>query len=119
MLVITKLKKLILVHLLIYLVPKNKINLSKYLKGIYEKERIFEDIKTSKENDLMLGFRLIEGIDIDVFNKKYNDDLLNRDIIKELINDKYLEVVNNHLRCNSKYLYLENYFLEKIIDSEL
>lgn len=97
----------------------NTKNLSKYLKGIYEKEKVFEDIKTNKENDLILGLRMIDGINIDIFNKKYDDDLLSRDIIKELIDGKYLEVVDNHLRCSDKYLYLENYFLEKIIGSEL
>ena len=97
----------------------NTKNLSKYLKGKYEQERVFEDIKTRKENDLILGLRMTEGIDIDIFNKKYDDDLLDREVILGLLDDGYLEVVNNHLRCVDKYLYLENYFLERIIDSEL
>ena len=97
----------------------NTKNLSKYLDGIYEKERVFEDIKTRKENDLILGLRMTRGIDINLFNKKYDDDLLNKNIIKKFINEGYLEVVDNKLRCVDKYLYLENYFLEKIIDSEL
>ena len=59
------------------------------------------------------------GIKISDYNKKYNDDLLAKDIIKELINNGYLEMVNDHLRCNKDYLYLENYFLEKIIGSDL
>ena len=62
---------------------------------------------------------MIECINIDKFNKKYNDDLLNRDIIKELIDNDYLMVNNNYIMCNKKYLYLENYILEKIIGSEL
>ena len=97
----------------------NTKNLSKYLSGIYEEIREYEDIDINKENDLILGLRLVEGIDIDIFNKKYKDDLLNKEIIKELIDNKYLEVVNNKLRCNDKYLYIENSILEKIMDSEL
>ena len=97
----------------------NTKNMHKYLDGNYEDNRICENIDTCKENDLILGLRLVDGIDIDSFNSRYNDDLLNREIIKELVDDDYLEIVKGNLRCKSKYLYLENYFLEKIIGSEL
>ena len=97
----------------------NTKNMSKYLKGNFIDRNEYEDINIQKENDLILGLRMIEGINIDKFNKKYNDDLLNRDIIKELIDNDYLMVNNNYIMCNKKYLYLENYILEKIIGSEL
>ena len=72
-----------------------------------------------KENDLILGLRLIDGLDIDNYNQKYNSNLIEKEIINKLIKDGYLEIVNNKLRCKDKYLYLENYFLEQIIGSEL
>ena len=97
----------------------NTKNMHKYLDGNYEDTREFEDITINKENDLILGLRLVNGIDINSFNTKYNDNLLDREVIKELVNDGYLEVINGYLRCKSEYLYLENYFLEKIIGSEL
>jgi len=97
----------------------NTKNLTKYLGGLYIEEDNYEDININKENDLILGLRLINGIDIDNYNEKYNDNLLEKDIIKELINNNYLEVVNNMLKCNYKYIYLENYILEKIIGSDL
>ncbi len=77
----------------------NTKNMHKYLDHNFEDNRVYEDIKTSKENDLILGLRLTSGIDINVFNQKYEDDLLNKEIIKELVNEGYLEVVNNHLRA--------------------
>lgn len=97
----------------------NTKNMSKYLNNNYVSKSEYEDINVQKENDLILGLRLIDGIDIDKFNNKYNDDLLNKEIIKELINDKYLIVNNNYIKCNKDYLYLENMILEKIIGSEL
>ena len=97
----------------------NTKNLGKYLTGQYIENREYEDINRQKENDIILGLRLIDGINIDNFNLKYNDNLLDREIIKELINDGYLEVINNNLRCREEYLYIENYFLEKIIGNEL
>ena len=97
----------------------NTKNMTKYLNGNYEDNREYEDINRQKENDIILGLRLTDGINIDTFNLKYHDDLLNKEIIKELISNNYLEVVNNKLRCPDKYLYLENSILEKIIGSEL
>ena len=97
----------------------NTKNMHKYLDGNYIDIDNYEDINTRKENDLILGLRLIEGIDINIFNEKYKDNLLNREIIKELVNDNYLEVVNNKIRCNYKYIYLLNNILERIIGSDL
>lgn len=97
----------------------NTKNMHKYLDGNYEDKREYEDINIRKENDLILGLRLVKGISIKNFNEKYSDDLLNQDVIKQLINDGYLETNEGYLRCKKEYLYLENYFLEKIIGSEL
>ena len=97
----------------------NTKNLRKYINGEYIEDKEYEDIDRQKENDLILGLRLIEGINIKEFNKKYNDDLLNKDIIKELIELGYLEINNDNIRCNRKYIYLQNIILEKIIGSDL
>ncbi|MBQ2873433.1 MAG: radical SAM family heme chaperone HemW [Bacilli bacterium] len=97
----------------------NTKNMSKYLNDDYENNREYEDKNTRKENDLILGFRLIDGIDINLFNKKYNDDLLEKDIIKTLINDNKLEIDNGYLKCNYKYIYLLNDILVNIIGSRL
>ncbi len=97
----------------------NTKNMSKYLKDMYVYKSEYEDINIQKENDLILGLRMLNGISVDKFNKKYHDDLLNRDVIKKLINNNYLVVCDNYLRCNKEYLYLQNIILEEIIGSEL
>ena len=97
----------------------NTKNLGKYLDGNYLSNQEYEDIDIRRENDLILGFRLINGIEINSFNNKYNDDILDKDIIKELIKDKLLEVDKGYLRCNYKYIYLVNDILIKIMGSEL
>lgn len=97
----------------------NTKNMSKYLAGNYEDSREYEDETISKENDLILGLRLLEGVDILKFNSKYDDSLLEREIICKLIHDGYLEVVSGRLKCKSEYIYLLNNILEKIIGSEL
>ena len=93
----------------------NTKNMHKYLEGFYLEEDNYENIQTRKENDLILGLRLVDGINIELFNKKYNENLLDKPVIKELLTDNYLEIVNNNIRCREEYLYLENSILEKII----
>ena len=97
----------------------NTKSLTKYLSGDYLYIKEYEDIKIRKENDLILGLRLVRGINILEFNKKYDDDLLSKDVIKELINDNYLIKDNNYIRCNKEYMYMENTILLKIIGSDL
>lgn len=93
----------------------NTKNLSKYLNNCYLDSKIYEDIKMRKENTIMLGLRLIDGININDYNKEYQDDLLRKDIIKELIIDGCIEIDNNNLRIKKEYLYLQNSILNKII----
>lgn len=97
----------------------NTKNMSKYLDNDYIDNREYEDINIRKENDLILGFRMIKGIDYNLFNKKYNDNLLDKDIIKKLIDEGKLEVSKGYLRCNYKYIYLLNDILVEIMGSEL
>ena len=91
----------------------------KYLIGEYIDNKVFEDINIRKENDLILGLRLIDGIDYFDFNKRYNTSLLDNDIISLMINDGKLDVCDRYLRCNDKYIYLLNDILIEIIGSDL
>ena len=97
----------------------NTKNMSKYLDNKYIMNKNYEDNNIRKENDLILGLRLIDGIDYNLFNKKYNDNLLDKDIIKKLIDDGLLEIENNYLRCRYEYIYLLNDVLVEIMGSEL
>ena len=94
-------------------------NLSKYLNSEYISEKKYENINIRKENDLILGLRLINGINYNLFNKKYNDNLLDKDIIKKLLSENKLKIDNEYIRCNYQYIYLLNDILVEIIGSEL
>lgn len=97
----------------------NTKSMNRYLNGEYINNQDYEDIKIRKENDLILALRLINGIDYNLFNKKYNDDLLDKEIIKKLINEDKLEIHENYLRCKYEYIYLLNDILVDVIDSDL
>ena len=97
----------------------NTKSMSEYNRGNFINNNDYEDIKIRKENDLILGFRLINGIDYTLYNKKYNVDLLNTKVIKKLINEEKLVIDGNYLKCNYKYIYLLNDILMDVIDSDL
>jgi len=97
----------------------NTKNMTKYLNNNYLDSSTYEDINIKKENDLILGLRLINGIDYKLFNKKYNDNLLAKDVIKNLINKEMLIVKDNYILCNYNYIYVLNNILTEIMGQEL
>ena len=97
----------------------NTKNLTKYLNNNYLDNKEYEDIQIRKENDLILGLRLIDGINVKLFNKKYNCDIINNVIIKNLLQEKYLIYDQDYLKINYKYIYVSNNILSKIIGSDL
>ncbi len=90
---------------------ENTKNLSSYLKEIYIKEKNFEDLNTKISNELILGFRKIEGISMIQFKNKYHVDIVSLFDIKELINQGLLEIVDNYIRIPLKYIYMSNEIL--------
>ena len=93
----------------------NTKNLTKYLKSNYIDEEEYEDIDTRIENEIMLGLRKLEGINLDTFKEKYNIDLEDKYNIEKLLQDKYLIKENKYLKINKDYIYVSNEILLKIL----
>ena len=73
----------------------------------------FEDII---DEELILGFRKEEGINIIEFEEKYKKNIFEiYPKINEFIKNNILILENNYLKINPKDLYLENYILTKIL----
>lgn len=90
------------------------INNSEFENIISFKETLNE--KETMDNEIMLGLRKEEGINIKIFKEKYNKDIT--DIypkIKELIDLNILILDDDHLKINSNDLYLQNNVLVKIL----
>jgi len=92
----------------------NTKNLTKYLNGEYVDNSTFEDINEKMDNELMLGLRKIDGINLNNFKNKYNKDLFDVYDIDNLIKEKYLIIENECLKINKEYIYLSNEILLKI-----
>ena len=93
----------------------NTKNLTEYLKGNYIDEEEYEDKETRIENEIMLGLRKIEGINLDTFKEKYNISVEEKYDIEKLLQDKYLIKENNHIKINKEYIYISNEILIKIL----
>lgn len=94
----------------------NTRNINKYIEGLYQKEKLYEDKKVQMETDIMLGLRKLEGINLDKFYLKYGkkvDEVFN---IEELLNDKYLIIKDNYLKINKEYIYISNEILLQIMN---
>ena len=94
---------------------ENTRNLSSYLNGEYTSTKELVSFVDEKKNRIMLGLRLLKGIDLNAWFLKYNENLETNESIKKLIKDKLLVVKDNHLFVNPKKLYVMNEILLKII----
>lgn len=92
----------------------NTRNLTKYLNKEYIYQKEYENIDEVIDNEIMLGLRKLEGINLTKFKNKYNKDLEDIYNINELLKDNYLIKENDYLKINKDYIYLSNEILLKI-----
>ena len=90
-------------------------NIRKYITKIYEYEIELIDKKKKEEYEYILGFRKIDGINIDKFIKRYNKSPLDNKIITKLIKEKKLLIKDNNLYINPLYMYISNEILLELI----
>lgn len=92
----------------------NTKNLSKYISNFTPTiEKVSKNDKIKYE--LILGFRLIEGINKERFYNKYNIKLSSVDNINELIKKGYLLENEENIYVNKEYSYLLNEILINFI----
>ena len=94
---------------------ENTRNLTKYLNEEIDRNQTILSKQDFMDNELMLGLRKIEGINISSFNKKYDVVLEEAYPIKPLIKNKELIIKNGYIFINPSKLYLMNEILLKLI----
>ncbi len=96
----------------------NTKNITEYFKGNYL-DNIHElSLNEKIENEFILGFRKVKGIDKDIFYKKYNYSINDFLQIKKLINDNKLIDDNEQIYINPKFMYIQNQILVDLIDED-
>ncbi len=93
---------------------ENTRSLNKYLKSEYRSNEILLSKRADMENEIMLGLRKLEGINIHEFYKKYNINIQDEFNIKEPVKKKLLLLKDNNLMVNEFKIYLLNEILNII-----
>ena len=98
---------------------KNRItntkSLTNYIDGNYQYENTYEDKLLEISNTFMLGFRLVKGIDTDMFYKRYNIKVTDLEVVNKLLKEEKLILKDNRLFISPKYFYLSNEIIMEFI----
>lgn len=99
----------------------NVKNLNKYFESIDKKEVALDeeeviDFETNINEEIILGLRKINGINVSSFNKKFNVNIFDYyKNINFLLENNLLEFKNNQLKIKDNKLYISNSIINKII----
>ena len=94
----------------------NTRNINKYLNGEYVKESHELDLNETIENEFILGFRKIKGINKKTFKNKYNKDIKEIEIVNKLLESNKLLEDEKNIYINKDYIYVSNDILIEFID---
>ena len=94
---------------------ENTKSINKYLEGHFVSKENLISKDEDMDNTIMLGFRLLKGINLKYFFDKYNINLQDKYNIDDLVKEKKLLYKDGYLKINPKYLYVMNEILIKII----
>lgn len=101
---------------------KNIENVKKYIDRINSGEEVYEEITTNTIEDSMeefvfMGLRILSGISINEFQKRFgvNIESIYKDVIDKNINKKLLVLENNKLRLTEKGIELSNSVMSDFI----
>ena len=94
---------------------ENTKNTNKYCNGEYKKEEYLLSKQDIMENEIMLGLRKTNGINLIEFYNKYNVNIQEVFPIKPLLKTKELIYKDGNLFINPKKTYISNEILLKLI----
>ncbi len=94
----------------------NTRSINDYVNGKYVLDSHKLDINETIENEFILGFRKIKGINKKDFYNKYKLNVNDNVNIKKLIKNNKLIDENEYIFVNPKFIYVENSILEEFIN---
>lgn len=94
---------------------ENTKSLTEYLKGNFVSSKALMSKIDNMENELILGFRKLEGVNLENFYNKYHENMQDVFPVKPLIKSGELIYKNGMISINPKKLYIMNEILIKLI----
>ena len=96
----------------------NTKNLGKYLNGIYECDKVYEDKRTQMSNTMILGLRKTSGVSNSKFKELYGINIKDVYDIDDMVDEGMLKWNGDYLYIDSKYIYVSSDILINFIDCE-
>ncbi len=93
----------------------NTRSLTDYFKGKVRKKEEILSKEDKMYNELMLGFRKIEGISLKKFFEKYEINMQEAFDLREVLKEDELIVEGEYIFVNPQYIYVMNEILIKIV----
>ncbi len=94
----------------------NTRSLNKYINHEYRLNEIIVSKKEDMENELILGFRKLRGINIYTFYEKFNENIQDVFNIKSAVQEGLMKIEGNNLLIPENKIYIMNEILKNIID---
>lgn len=94
---------------------ENTRSITKYFKGEYVKSEELLSKEDKMYNELMLGFRKIQGINLKEFFRKYEINMQDAFELREVLKERELIVEDEYIYVNPEYIYVMNEILIKIL----
>ena len=94
---------------------ENTRNFNKYLNNEYRLNELFISRQEELENELILGLRMLDGINVGKINKKFECDLFELFRIKKAIEKGLLIYENNIIRIPENKIYIMNEIINFIM----
>lgn len=97
----------------------NTKSLNKYFSYEFIKDKEKLNIYDIIEYEIILGLRLKRGIDLKLFEKKYNKKLIDIYNYEELIKNNLLFLNNNYLAINKNKMYISNKVISELLERKI
>ena len=94
----------------------NTRSLNRYLEGNFRLKENFLDENEKMQNEFILCFHKMAGINKKDFKTKYGMDMKDLKIIQNLLSEELLLENDNNVFINPKYIYLSNEILVKFLE---
>ncbi len=94
---------------------ENTRNFNKYLNGEFRFNELLVSNQEEMENELILGLRKLDGINILEFNNKFGKDIFHVFKIDEAIKNGYLKLEDNMLFIPENKIYVMNEIINMIM----
>ena len=92
----------------------NNYILSRYLEN-YCEEKTYIDIKEQKNEYMMLGLRLCNGVSISEYNKRFKSNLFDDFNLDKLLKNNLIEIDDDFIKIKKDKLFIANIIFEEFV----